>query len=236
MNREHPGRGRLLMAMAILGLAPGGCEDGSRAAPRAANLPSSATVEAAHAGSLERAQVLGPFLAPHWKLPVPPQGPPPRGWSPLEGSLAPQDCGACHPVQYEQWRTSLHAGAYSPGFSGQLIEGSLAVPAEVRQCQTCHAPLAEQQPYDAKEGRNAGHEPALREQGIVCAACHVRAHQHLGPSRRPELPPTQSALPHGGFEARPEFTESRFCAECHQFFDDPGVNGKPIHNTYAEWR
>ena len=76
MNREHPGRGRLLMAMAILGLAPGGCEDRSRAAPRAANLPSSATVEAAHAGSLERAQVLGPFLAPHWKLPVPPQGPP----------------------------------------------------------------------------------------------------------------------------------------------------------------
>jgi hypothetical protein len=43
-------------------------------------------------------------------------------------------------------------------------------------------------------------------------------------------------LPHGGFAARSEFSESRFCAPCHQFFDDPGVNGKPVENTFAEWR
>ncbi|MDX1650095.1 MAG: hypothetical protein R3263_09605, partial [Myxococcota bacterium] len=27
-----------------------------------------------------------------------------------------------------------------------------------------------------------------------------------------------------------------FCATCHQFWDDPGVNGKPLQNTFVEWR
>lgn len=240
MKREHAGRGRLVLALAILGLAPG-CEDASRIAPRVAEAAAPVPMQAADSGSLDRARALGPFLASHWKLPVPAQGAPPDGWSALESSLAPQDCGVCHPLQYAQWTTSLHAGAYTPGFSGQLLEGSLALPAEVRQCQTCHAPLAEQQPFDVAGEKNPGHDAALREQGIVCAACHVRAHQRFGPPRRPELPPlpigppAAAALPHGGFEARPEFTQSRFCAECHQFFDAPGVNGKPIQNTYAEW-
>ncbi len=253
MNRESPGRGRLLLALAVLGLAPG-CQDASRSAARVAEPGSTLPMEAADSGSLDRARALGPFLASHWKLPVPAQGARPDGWPAHESSLAPQDCGACHPLQYAQWTTSLHAGAYTPGFSGQLLEGSLALPAEVRQCQTCHAPLAEQQPFDVAGEKNPGHDPALREQGIVCAACHVRAHQRFGPPRRPELPPTPTGLleatgpadatgpaaaaapPHGGFEARPEFTQSRFCAECHQFFDAAGVNGKPIQNTYAEWR
>lgn len=194
------------------------------------------TPEPGPGAGLSREEVLGDFLVSHWELPIPPQGDPPAGWSPLERSLAPRDCGACHPAQLEQWRSSLHASAYSPGFSGQLIEGDLAAPAEVRQCQSCHAPLSEQQPRDASGEENPLYDRALREQGIVCAACHVRAHQRFGPERRAELPPLAGAPPHGGFEARPEFAESRFCAECHQFFDDPGVNGKPIQNTYAEWR
>jgi len=41
---------------------------------------------------------------------------------------------------------------------------------------------------------------------------------------------------HAGFHARAEFEQSRFCAGCHQFFDDPGVNGKPLENTWVEWR
>jgi len=185
---------------------------------------------------LERATTLGRFLASHWDLPVPPQGDPPAGWSALEQSLAPSDCGGCHPAQYEQWRTSLHAGAWSPGLSGQLIEGPLAEPAQVRHCQTCHAPLSEQQPTGAAGETNPGYDPALREQGIVCAGCHVRAHQRFGPPRRSGLPEPAASPPHGGFEVRPEFGESRFCAECHQFFDDAGVGGKPIQNTWVEWR
>jgi len=108
----------------------------------------------------------------------------------------------------------------------------------VRSCQTCHAPLEEQQPY-TPEGAPAPaerYDPELRAQGIVCASCHVRAHQRYGPPRRKEGPPSEERLPHRGFEPRPEFQEARFCATCHQFWNDPGVNGKPIQNTFAEWR
>ncbi len=200
-------------------------------------LPAVAAVAPAAPPGSEEERVLGPFLARHWaSLPLPPQGPAPEGWSAPERSLDPASCGACHPQQLAQWRSSLHAGAYSPGFSGQLIEGGLAEPLAIRQCQGCHAPLAEQQPFAASGEAEPSFDAALRDQGLVCAGCHVRAHQRYGPPRRPELPAVTAALPHGGFTARGEFEESRFCATCHQFFDDPGVNGKPVENTWREWK
>ncbi len=196
-----------------------------------------ATASTAAPPGSEEERILGPFLAEHWvSLPLPAQGEPPEAWSAPEKSLDPASCGACHPVQLAQWRTSLHAAAYSPGFSGQLIEGGLATADNVRQCQSCHAPLAEQQPFAASGAAEPRFDARLRDQGLVCAGCHVRAHRRYGPPRRPELPAPTAALPHGGFTARPEFEESRFCATCHQFFDDAGVNGKPVENTWREWK
>ncbi len=184
---------------------------------------------------LERDAVLGPFLAAHWVLPAAPQGTPPGGFSIAEASLDPATCGACHPEQYAQWSGSLHAAAYSPGLAGQLIEGSLAHPLQVRSCQSCHAPLAEQQPFDAALRPNADLDAGLRAQGLICAGCHVRGYRTFGPPRRADAGPQADPLPHGGFEIRGEYLESRFCAECHQFFDDAGVNGKPVENTFREW-
>ncbi len=183
----------------------------------------------------ERESWLGPFLSAHWELPVAPQGPPPPGFSQPEASLDPAVCGSCHPVQFAEWRTSLHAAAFSPGFGGQLIEGDLAHPAEVRNCQTCHAPLAEQQPWDLALDPSAVFDQDLRVQGIVCASCHVRAHRRLGPPRREDLPALVEPVPHGGFEERGEYLESRFCGPCHQFFDDAGPSGKSLENTLFEW-
>lgn len=194
------------------------------------------STEIVTAGAIGRTSTLGPFLGAHWRLPIPLQDEAPSGFSEVEASLDPAVCGACHPKQYADWQTSLHAGAFSPGFSGQLIEGELAAPNQVRQCQTCHTPLGEQQPFGPDLAAEPAFDPALRKHGIVCAGCHVRSHQRFGPPRRPELPKLAEELPHAGFEARTEYTESRFCAPCHQFFDDPGINGKPIENTFAEWR
>jgi hypothetical protein len=183
-----------------------------------------------------REDLLGPFLEHYWQLPVPLQGDPPAGFSAVEASLDPQVCGACHPDQLAEWRGSLHAGAFSPGFAGQLIEGALSEPGALRSCQACHAPLAEQQPVLADGTPAPGHDAALRAQGVVCAACHVRAHRHFGPPRRPDRQQPQGAVAHGGFEARAEFQQSRFCATCHQFFDQRGPAGKPVENTFVEWR
>jgi hypothetical protein len=197
----------------------------------AAAVPMQAAADAA-----ERERILGPFLAEHWQLPVPAQGAAPEGWTTGEASLDPDDCRSCHPKQWEEWRSSLHAGAFSPGFAGQLIEGGLAAPAEVRNCQTCHNPLEEQQPFDASGSPSPIYDADLRAKGLVCAGCHVRAHRRLGPPRREGLPPLAGPQPHGGFEERPEWQEARFCAPCHQFFDDAGVAGKPLENTFTEWR
>src|SRR5262245_17712787 len=69
------------------------------------------------------------FVRRHWATPLRPQGPPPKGWSALEASLEPKDCGTCHPVQYGDWRTSLHAASMGPGVAGQLAEMAVTDPA-----------------------------------------------------------------------------------------------------------
>ena len=41
-------------------------------------------------GDSERAEILGPFLADFWRLPVPAQGDPPEGFSAAEAALDPE--------------------------------------------------------------------------------------------------------------------------------------------------
>ena len=234
--------GRGALAVVALLCLPASCDGGRSESAAVPEITDEAveTVGGVVAATLpaptERERVLGPFLAAHWRVPLQPQGPAPPGFSEAEASLDPAVCGACHPAQYAQWRGSLHAGAFSPGFSGQLIEGALAEPGALRECQACHAPLAEQQPVTAEGAPNEHFDPALRQHGVVCAACHVRAHRRFGPPRRADAPPAPVPPAHGGFTARPEYQQSRFCAACHQFFDDAGIEGKPIENTFREWQ
>ncbi|MDX1649962.1 MAG: multiheme c-type cytochrome, partial [Myxococcota bacterium] len=179
--RRSLARAAALCAGLLAACGPGTGPTGKASGPTADGADAAATGPMARSdavgdGGLDREAVLGPFLAAHWRLPVAAQGPPPEGFSALEADLAPEACGSCHPQQLDPWRTSLHAAAYSPGFSGQLLEGPLSAPAALRSCQTCHAPLEEQQPVTAA-GEPAPadrYDPELREAGIVCASCHVR--------------------------------------------------------------
>ena len=183
------------------------------------------------------------FLERHWRMPIPPQGQPPATFSTVEQSLTPRDCGTCHPVQYEDWRGSIHARSMGPGVAGQLVEMAKRDPAGARACLVCHAPLAEQAPVvRGADGLtpNPAFDPALQREGIVCASCHVRQHQRFGPPPRPEalgarVPRAQ--LPHNGATYVTAYLRAEFCAACHQFGPNgPSLNGKPLENTYAEWR
>jgi hypothetical protein len=183
------------------------------------------------------------FIARHWGGAIPPQGPPPAGFSPIERSLQPEACGACHPVQLGDWQTSLHAKSMGPGVAGQLAEMSRREPAVARSCGRCHAPVAEQRPDLPAAGdhvANPDFVPGLQERGIICASCHVRRHEHFGPPRRDGSVATReprSRLPHGGVTRTRAFLRSEFCASCHQFgVDGLALNGKPLENTYEEWR
>lgn len=175
------------------------------------------------------------FLKRHWVFPIPSQGKAPASYTSLESSLNPDDCGACHAKQYQDWRTSLHGHAMGPGVMGQLLEMSPAAVGELRDCTRCHAPLAEQETSLRKQLRGTRQSGALHEQGLVCAACHVRRHVRYGPPSN--TPSVEGKLPHAGFISTPAFEDGRFCATCHQFgADGYALNGKPLENTYAEWQ
>lgn len=183
------------------------------------------------------------FIKKHWHRPMPAQGGAPAGYSALETSLDAASCAKCHPAQYQDWSKSLHSHTMGAGLLWQLQ----ALPAkQVLSCLNCHAPLAEQKTLLAQKlgwpGIPRNPPPSyvpqdLYRQGLTCAACHVRRQRRYGPPARAGIPPGDTpGLPHGGFSAQAAFTDSRFCAGCHQFpSKGPALNGKLLENTYAEW-
>lgn len=237
-KRGHPGRerarrrqaGAVLLAALLLGLA---ARDG---ASRAAG-PETAASESVSA-----------FLERHWTVPIPLQGPPPARFSPLEASLAPEACGACHAPQYADWKSSLHSQSMGPGVRGQTMELIEEDPETARLCYTCHAPLSEQQEVvSGVDGlgfaglvENPHFDRGLQEKGLSCAGCHVRGHERFGPPRRvgsPASPIPRDQFPHNGVTRTPAFRASEFCKGCHQFGTDGyALNGKLLEDTYNEWR
>jgi len=182
------------------------------------------------------------FLDQHWDFPLAPQGAPPHDLSFRESSLDVESCAQCHASQYADWKNSRHSQTMNAGIRWQFHVFSQA---ESNKCMDCHAPLAEQKALVARDRgwANAppGEPPAyipgnLHHQGLTCAACHVREHKRFGPEHRLGLKGDEDGLPHGGFHPRAAFSDSRFCASCHQFPDDgPRLNGKLRQDTYNEW-
>jgi hypothetical protein len=203
---------------------------------RGAALSAVGLVVAIGAIGIVAAQVLP---ADHWRQPLAPQGEAPRGWTPYERSLKPEDCGLCHADTLAQWRTSLHAKAFSPGLVGQLLDYDAE---NTAACMKCHAPLAEQRlAFEAARRNGKAHlaaEQGLAAAGNSCAGCHVRGHRRFGPPQRLTGAVGQSdpSGPHGGVMRTADFEKSDFCATCHQFSQDQAINGKPLENTNVEWQ
>jgi hypothetical protein len=138
-----------------------------------------------------------------------------------------------------QWQTSRHAQAFSPGLVAQILDQDAVATAK---CLECHAPLAEQrQAFEAARTRGLAHrsdQQGLAAAGNSCGGCHVRHQQRFGPPQRGTgaTGPSASAAPHGGVSRTTAFQQAEFCSTCHQFSADTAVNGKPLQNTYVEWR
>ncbi|WP_428261253.1 multiheme c-type cytochrome [Haliangium sp.] len=114
--------------------------------------------------------------------------------------LSAQACSDCHEAQHRDWAQSRHALAWTNGIFQSEYRRKPR-----RWCVHCHAPLAPQ--VDEVEAEADG--GALAEQGVSCAACHVRAGRILARSHHPDSPhDTQVAADFGG---------PSFCADCHQF-------------------
>ncbi len=178
---------------------------------------------------------------------------PAHGWSELEKDMRPEACAQCHYNQFQAWRESLHAQAYSDGMLGQFPGMGHAA---ANRCLSCHAPLQEQryrndedmmdslrlklrhpQGPRAEDWLEAEPKLPLRHSGVSCAACHVRGYRRFGPPRAgSEKTGHIRTDVHGGFRATKEFESSQFCAICHQFPQSQAVNGKPLENTLREWQ
>lgn len=202
---------------------------GPAPAPPAPALPESAHAPALGAPSVPDGRT--DWLLGHFGFPLAPQGAPPADWTPVEADLSAATCGGCHVAQYEDWKASWHAGAMGPGVMGQLVDWDGGQDGLVDQCQTCHAPLAEQDPRVA-DAENPHFQAPLREQAVSCAACHVRAWTRFGPAKESPM----ADAPHDGFVARAEFTDAAFCTACHDFKPtQKRLEGKLLQETWLEW-
>lgn len=151
--------------------------------------------------------------------PLAPQGAPPSTLAPAQASLSARQCARCHAKQHREWRSSIHATAASAGLRAQ-VDYALTDD-QSASCQRCHTPLAEQRT-----------DVALRDEGVTCAACHVRQWTRHGPHRV-----DASLLPIPGYPARELalYERADFCLPCHQLPPRTAVEGKPLLNTYKEW-
>jgi mono/diheme cytochrome c family protein len=142
-----------------------------------------------------------------------PQGEPPPSLPPAAASLSAAQCGRCHAKQHREWQTTIHAAAFSRGLTGQLA-GAHADAA--RGCLLCHGPL-----------------PEAADEGVACAACHVRRFVRHGPPRRAGS--GLLALPTYPFVEDAGYERADFCLPCHQLPPDAALNGRPPLDTYREW-
>jgi len=172
----------------------------------------------------------------------------------LENNMRPEACAQCHQEQFNAWRDSKHAHAYSAGMVGQFPGMGHA---NGNDCLVCHTPLAEQLYRDDGDmqatlstllenpegfSRDADLDSKkaklpLRHAGVTCAVCHVRQGQRFGPPRRgSDVVGHLQGDAHGGFVATKDFEKSQLCASCHQFPQAYAINGKPLENTLFEWK
>lgn len=153
-----------------------------------------------------------------------PNQPVPEGLS----SLSAEECGTCHSEIYAEWKTSIHAHAWrDPYFQAYWQHDD-----RIWICLNCHTPLENQQPervLDLEDGKvqrpvkvpNPAFDPALREEGITCAGCHVRDGIIYGPYDDAEAPhPTAHD---------PRYRTTEICYWCHQVPSGPFqfYNGGP---------
>lgn len=144
-------------------------------------------------------------------------------------ALSAQACRGCHERTYDEWSRSRHAQAWSnPIFTESFRD--LRSP----WCVHCHAPLDEQR---SQFFVGEPSEPALLEEGVNCATCHLREGALLS-----GRPPSEAAQAAHRIRHEPRLRTVDFCGGCHEFrMPDFHAPGRPdttllMQKTVTEWR
>jgi hypothetical protein len=75
-------------------------------------------------------------------------------------------------------------------------------------------------------------DPSLHDEGVTCAACHVRGWVRFGPPRTAGTLLASTSYP---LVEQTLFERADFCVPCHQLPPRTAVAGKPLLDTYREW-
>ena len=124
------------------------------------------------------------------------------------------------------------------GIIGQLVDMPATATKQHQACIRCHAPLQEQA-VSLVTSLLENPTTKLHQQGVICAACHMREYQWYGPPHRNGQPHENdiNKFPHNGWQTTEIFQDAQFCSACHQFKpEEYALNGKLLENTYEEWK
>ena len=129
-------------------------------------------------------------------------------------SMSASYCGVCHPNHYEEWKISTHAQAWTD------LQFQVEIKKETSpfMCINCHIPLQNQQEeiitgllngdiYQPVKEENPHFDPALQQEGVTCAACHVRNNAIVGVNN-------PDNAPHIGIRDT-DFLSEKLCISCH---------------------
>ncbi|MEE8388752.1 MAG: multiheme c-type cytochrome [Acidiferrobacterales bacterium] len=127
-------------------------------------------------------------------------------------TLRAEECGTCHQQFYKEWKTTIHAQAWTDPYfqTDWKFEGSQQI------CKNCHIPLDRQQEHKVIGFRdkdkwdpilqpNPDFDPVLQHEGVTCAACHLREGKILGVYGDTRAPHPVKKLQSG----------NEICVQCH---------------------
>ena len=96
-------------------------------------------------------------------------------------TLRAEECASCHGDFYAEWRTTIHSQAWTDPY----FQVDWRYDDEQQICKNCHTPLDRQQEYrvlgfndrqkwDPVLAPNPDFDVKLQQEGVTCAACHLR--------------------------------------------------------------
>ncbi len=162
-----------------------------------------------------------------------------------EKLMDPTTCKGCHPNQYQEWASSMHAYASDdPVFLAMNKRGQRE--AKIGKfCVNCHAPMAVREGYTTDGLNLKDAPPSLR--GVTCYFCHnaqavTDTHNNpiqlandttmragLANPRKPGVHGVAYSALHDG----EQFESAKLCGSCHDIVNGHGVH---LERTYEEWQ
>ena len=153
----------------------------------------------------------------------------------------PAACSGCHDLLFSQWRSTMHANAFTDPFYWKEAElaGKEAGEAIRNFCHSCHSPggtLLGKIPADAAKASE------IAKAGVFCDFCHtVTSSKGIGNAsyivKTGEVkrgPYKDSYSPYHLTEYSEFHTKAEFCGMCHDVYHP--INGLRIEETYTEWK